>query len=168
MPGRHPAICRSRAAGAGRLVASVHSRTEPEPCSPQIDAGDTVEKVEGIESGKLATPFHMLVLRDMGMCIGELWYLEELATESWMHPDALSHSRDRYRLRTRHLHGHADGVLDGPIEAKSIAQLRLARELLAVERRQLIRLRDNGAIGDAVMRRIQRDLDYEELMLHHE
>jgi len=94
--------------------------------------------------------------------------LEELATESWMHPDALSHTRDRYRLRTRHLHGHADGVLDGPIEAKSIAQLRLARELLAVERRQLIRLRDNGAIGDAVMRRIQRDLDYEELMLHHE
>src|SRR5204862_61278 len=66
--------------------------------------------------------------------------LEELATESWMHPDALSHTRDRYRLRTRHLHGHADGVLDGPIEAKSIAQLRLARELLAVERRQLIRL----------------------------
>src|SRR5207245_4974992 len=41
--------------------------------------------------------------------------LEELATESWMHPDALSHTRDRYRLRTRHLHGHADGVLDGPI-----------------------------------------------------
>src|SRR6266699_3724289 len=94
--------------------------------------------------------------------------LEELATDSCMHPDARSHSRDRYRLRTRHLHGHADGVLDGPIEAKSIAQLRLARELLAVERRQLIRLRDNGAIGDAVMRRIQRDLDYEELMLHHE
>ena len=94
--------------------------------------------------------------------------LEELATESWMHPDALSHTRDRYRLRTRHLHGHADGVVDGPIEAKSIAQLRLARELLAVERRQLIRLRDNAAIGDAVMRRIQRELDYEELLLHHE
>src|SRR5438105_2828147 len=94
--------------------------------------------------------------------------LEELATESWMHPDALSHTCDRYRLRTRHLHGHADGVVDGPIEAKSIAQLRLARELLAVERRQLIRLRDNGAIGDAVMRRIQRELDYEELLLHHE
>jgi len=94
--------------------------------------------------------------------------LEELATESWMHPDALSHTRDHYRLRTRHLQGHADGVVDGPIEAKSIAQLRLARELLAVERRQLIRLRDNGAIGDAVMRRIQRELDYEELLLHHE
>ena len=42
------------------------------------------------------------------------------------------------------------------------------RKPAAEERRQLIRLRDNGAIGDAVMRRIQRDLDYEELMLHHE
>src|SRR3989442_6094625 len=61
--------------------------------------------------------------------------LEELASEPWMHQGALSHTRDRYRLRTRHLRGHADGVLETPIEAKSIAHLRLARELLAVERR---------------------------------
>src|SRR5438309_1420590 len=44
--------------------------------------------------------------------------LEELATAQWMHPETLAHTRDRYRLCTRHLHGHADGVLDGPIEAK--------------------------------------------------
>src|SRR5207248_2813049 len=74
--------------------------------------------------------------------------LEELASESWMNPDALSHTRDRYRNRARHLHGHADGVLDGPVESKSIAHLRLARELLAAERRELLRLRDEGAIGD--------------------
>ncbi len=104
----------------------------------------------------------------IGTAEAALARLEELATESWMHPDALSHTRDRYRLRTRHLHGHADGVLDSPIEAKSIAQVRLARELLAAERQQLLRLRDNGAISDAVMRRVQRELDYEELMLHHE
>ncbi|OLD72822.1 MAG: Na+/H+ antiporter [Chloroflexi bacterium 13_1_20CM_66_33] len=94
--------------------------------------------------------------------------LDELATESWMNADALSHTRDRYRNRTRHLHGHAKGVLDGPLEAKSEAHMRLARELLAVERRELLRLRDEGAIGDAVMRRVQRELDYEELLLHHE
>src|SRR5206468_1591914 len=58
----------------------------------------------------------------IGTAEAALARLEELATESWMHPDALSHTRDRYRLRTRHLHGHADGVLDSPIEAKSIAQ----------------------------------------------
>ena len=85
-----------------------------------------------------------------------------------MHPGALSHTRDRYHHRTRHLRGHADGVLDNPIEAKSVANLRLARELLAVERQELLRMRDNGAISDAVMRRVQQELDYEELLLHHE
>ena len=94
--------------------------------------------------------------------------LEELASESWINPDALSHTRDRYRHRTRHLHGHANGVLDGPLEAKSEAHMRLAREMLAVERREVLRLRDDGAISDAVMRRVQRELDYEELLLHHE
>src|SRR5437868_6898413 len=94
--------------------------------------------------------------------------LEELSQESWMHPDALTHTRDRYRYRARHLRGHADGVVDGPLEAKSEAHLRLARELLAAERRELLRLRDEGTIGDAVMRRVQRELDYEELLLHHE
>src|SRR5207302_1526618 len=94
--------------------------------------------------------------------------LEELASEPWMHQGALSHTRDRYRLRTRHLRGHADGVLETPIEAKSIAHLRLARELLAAERQELLRMRDNGAISDAVMRRVQQELDYEELLLHHE
>jgi len=94
--------------------------------------------------------------------------LEELTHESWMHPDALAHTRDRYRYRARHLRGHADGTLDGPLEAKSEAHTRLARELLAAERRELLRLRDEGTIGDAVMRRVQRELDYEELLLHHE
>src|SRR5256884_157048 len=57
--------------------------------------------------------------------------LEDLSQESWMHPDALTHTRDRYRYRARHLRGHAEGVMDGPLEAKSEAHLRLARELLA-------------------------------------
>jgi CPA1 family monovalent cation:H+ antiporter len=94
--------------------------------------------------------------------------LDELTQEPWMHPDALAHTRDRYRYRARHLQGHADGMTDAPVEAKSAAQMRLARELLTAERRELLRLRDEGTIGDAVMRRVQRELDYEELLLHHE
>jgi monovalent cation/hydrogen antiporter len=94
--------------------------------------------------------------------------LEELSQEPWMHPDALSHTRDRYRYRTRHLRGHADGVLDGRVEAKSAANVRLARELLTVERRELIRARDEGAISDAVMRRVLRELDFEQLTLRDE
>ena len=94
--------------------------------------------------------------------------LDELEGEPWMHPDALSHTRERYRYRTRHLRGHADGVLDGKVEAKSAANIRLARELLAVERRELLRARDEGAISDAVMRRVQQELDFEELLLRDE
>ncbi len=94
--------------------------------------------------------------------------LEELAGEDWMHPDALSHTRDRYRYRARHLRGHADGAVDTRLETKSAAHLRLARELLTAERRELLRLRDEDEISDAVMRRVQRELDYEELLLHHE
>jgi CPA1 family monovalent cation:H+ antiporter len=94
--------------------------------------------------------------------------LDELGGESWMHPDALAHTRERYRYRARHLRSHAAGTVDGPLEAKSEAHLRLARELLQAERRELLRLRDEGTIGDAVMRRVQRELDYEELLLHHE
>ncbi len=40
-----------------------------------------------------------------------------------------------------------------------------ARELLAVERHELLRLRDEGAISDVVMRRVQYELDLEELLL---
>src|SRR5881275_1562897 len=94
--------------------------------------------------------------------------LEELATARWMHPETLAHTRDRYRHRTRRLHGQADGVADGGEETISAADRRLVQELLTVERRELLRLRDEGTIGDAVMRRVQRELDYEELLLHHE
>ena len=91
--------------------------------------------------------------------------LEELSKEPWVHSYALSDTRDHYRHRARRLQSRADGTVDGVVEAKSAAHRRLTRELLAVERRELLRLRDSGAINDAVMRRVQRDLDLEELLL---
>ncbi|HXI64771.1 MAG TPA: Na+/H+ antiporter [Gemmatimonadales bacterium] len=91
--------------------------------------------------------------------------LEELSKEPWVHPYTLNDTRDHYRHRARRLQSRADGTVDGVMEAKSAAHRRLARELLAAERRELLRLRDSGAINDAVMRRVQRDLDLEELLL---
>jgi len=91
--------------------------------------------------------------------------LEQLATAQWMHPETLAHMRDRYHHRARRYRGQADGVADGGEETISAADRRLVQELLTVERRELIRLRDGGAISDAVMRRVQRDLDLEELLL---
>src|SRR5689334_25123248 len=91
--------------------------------------------------------------------------LEELSNEPWLHPYALNDTREHYRHRARRLQSRADGTLDGAIESKSAAHRRLARELLAAERRELLRLRDGGSINDTVMRRVQRDLDLEELLL---
>src|SRR4029077_13178946 len=91
--------------------------------------------------------------------------LEELATADWMHPESLHHTRDRYHHRTQRFRGHTQGAADGEEEAILAADRRLARELLAVERRELMRLRDEGAISDGVMRRVQRELDFEELLL---
>jgi monovalent cation/hydrogen antiporter len=91
--------------------------------------------------------------------------LDELAAADWMHPESLIHTRDRYHHRTRRFRGHAHGAADVQEEAISAADRRLGRELLAVERRELLRLRDEGAISDGVMRRVQRDFDFEELLL---
>ena len=94
--------------------------------------------------------------------------LQELTAARWMHPETLAHTRDRYRHRTRRLRDQANGVAAGGEETISAADRRLARELLTVERRELLRLRDEGAISDGVMRRVQREIDLEELLLEPE
>src|SRR5205807_2837347 len=91
--------------------------------------------------------------------------LEQLATAQWMHPETLAHTRDRYHHRARRYRGQADGVADGGEETISAADRRLVQELLTVERRELIRLRDVRVISDAVMRRVQGDPAPEELRL---
>ena len=49
--------------------------------------------------------------------------------------------------------------------ARSAAYQRLLRELLRAQRQELIRLRNEGEIGDEAMHRIERDLDLEETRL---
>lgn len=48
-------------------------------------------------------------------------------------------------------------------EASGYPRLRTA--MITAERRAIIRLRDEGAIGDEVLRRVQRDLDLETMLL---
>jgi hypothetical protein len=50
-------------------------------------------------------------------------------------------------------------------EARSAAYQRLLRELLGVQRRALLELRNEGRISDEVRRRVERDLDFEESRL---
>ena len=51
------------------------------------------------------------------------------------------------------------------IEERSLAYQRLMHELYAVQRRALVELRNEGAISNDVMRRIERELDLEESRL---
>lgn len=91
--------------------------------------------------------------------------LEELATADWIHPESLNHARERYHHRAQRFRRHVVGTADDGTEAISVSGRRLGRELLAAERRELLQLRDEGSISDGVMRSVQRQLDFEELLL---
>jgi len=54
---------------------------------------------------------------------------------------------------------------DGAEEHLARGRQTAVLELLEAERRAVISLRDKGMIGDHVMRRVQRDLDLEALLL---
>src|SRR5439155_8032884 len=63
-------------------------------------------------------------------------------------------------------HAHADGS-DHLAEHRALAdsmQL-LRRELISVERSTVIGLRNQGVINDGALRRVERDLDLEEIRL---
>jgi hypothetical protein len=49
-----------------------------------------------------------------------------------------------------------------PAEPPGATYPQLRRELLVAERAELVRLRDEGQIGEEVLRRVQRALDIEE------
>jgi CPA1 family monovalent cation:H+ antiporter len=87
--------------------------------------------------------------------------LEELVEDGAVRPDtaqrirgALGFRRDRFRARF-------DDGDDGAIEEQSVAYQRLMRQLLDAERAAVVALRNEGVIDDAVMQRVQRDLDLE-------
>jgi monovalent cation/hydrogen antiporter len=84
--------------------------------------------------------------------------LDELAVEDWTRDDTI----DRVRgVKTR------AGKLedDDGIEDRSLAYQRLMHEIYEVQRRALVRLRNDGAISSEVMRRIEHELDLEESRL---
>jgi CPA1 family monovalent cation:H+ antiporter len=57
---------------------------------------------------------------------------------------------------------HEAGALD---EERAAEYRRIRNDMIRAEHRSIIELRDRGTIGDDVMRRIQRDLDFESMML---
>jgi monovalent cation/hydrogen antiporter len=107
--------------------------------------------------------------------------LADLAGAEWARPEQLAYFTAYYRKRRTSVetrfgylssdhgadgHVHADGadhLADHRTSQESIHRLKL--ELIAAEREQVVDLRNDGAISDEVMHRIERDLDLEELRL---
>lgn len=98
--------------------------------------------------------------------------LEELVEEEWATETAVLRLRDHYTDRARHIAEDLGIVIDalGPHEdghdhGHLDVERRLRRELVAVERRAIITLRDTGTIGDEVLHHIEFELDLEEMRL---
>ena len=92
--------------------------------------------------------------------------LDELSTEEWVEKeiadDLRLHFSDQDRRFTAQYHGTEDGASQ---EQRAASHQRLKIELISAERHTIIELRNQGVINDEVMRKIQHDLDLEELRL---
>ena len=92
--------------------------------------------------------------------------LAELESSSQVRPETLQRLRSEYTDRIRQLHNEC-------CDEENIARLyssdfeELAREVLRAERNTVLALRNEEAINDQALRRIQRDIDLAEARLHH-
>jgi monovalent cation/hydrogen antiporter len=91
--------------------------------------------------------------------------IEELVQEEWVREDTAERVRGLYNYRRTRFSARFDGDDHDGLEERSAAYQRLMRDLLRAQRTTLIRLRNEGRIGDEVMHRIERDLDLEESRL---
>lgn len=87
--------------------------------------------------------------------------LEELEREGSVNADTAQRLRGLYGFRRDRFRARFDDEDDGAIEERSISYQRVIRELLDAERAALLALRNSGTINDAILQRVQRDLDLE-------
>ncbi len=88
--------------------------------------------------------------------------LEELRSESASHGELLDALQARYAHQATHAEAHHERHLGGP-EQELLEHQRIRRALIEAEREALHDLHARAAISDEVRRRIDRDLDLEEL-----
>jgi CPA1 family monovalent cation:H+ antiporter len=99
--------------------------------------------------------------------------LEVLGFTNEQAQDLIARVRLQYEERVRYLarsvranDGHVQALPeDSPFAAPCRTTDEIQRHAITAEREMLVRLRDDGAISDDVLRRIQQELDYEESRL---
>jgi Na+/H+ antiporter len=93
--------------------------------------------------------------------------LNEIAERNPAKADALQRLRVEYEDHIRQVEGAERESSGTPLRLFSSEFERLSREALQVERRTILQLRNDNAISDEVLRRIQRDIDLAEARLRH-
>jgi CPA1 family monovalent cation:H+ antiporter len=78
------------------------------------------------------------------------------------HMELIDHLREIYVHRMEHI-DPSDGTPLDESEAELLVHRQIRRAVIDAEREAVIRLRDRGELSDEVMRRLERDLDLEEL-----
>jgi NhaP-type Na+/H+ or K+/H+ antiporter len=92
--------------------------------------------------------------------------VDELEGEDWTRDGTIERVRNLYRYRKRRFAARAGKIEDEDgIEEGSLAYQRMMHEIYAVQRRELVRLRNERTISAEVMRRVERELDLEEQRL---
>ena len=90
--------------------------------------------------------------------------IEALAGEPWTRREELDRMRDRYTQRVRQASTITLGGDEASVKARA-AFRRLRHQALEAERRRLIELRDQGAISDEVLHRLEQELDVEAIRI---
>jgi CPA1 family monovalent cation:H+ antiporter len=88
--------------------------------------------------------------------------LDELVTEVPGHVPLIEQLREQYRHRADH-YGRADTTAGGAVDHEQRDHERIRREVVRAERLAVIELRERGEISNASLRRLERDLDLDEL-----
>ncbi len=91
--------------------------------------------------------------------------IEQLKGEDWVQLELLERLRKLYLGRSQRYSARYWGRREIELEERAEGMDRLRRELMSSEQKTLIELRDGGTIGDTAMRRVQRELDLEDVRL---
>jgi CPA1 family monovalent cation:H+ antiporter len=97
-----------------------------------------------------------------------LQYLASVQKGDEIHRRAVEQLQETYRKKAEQVELRRQGCPDTPEAAYLIELISLERKLIGIQRTALIELRDQGAISDAVLRRLQVLLDLEESELEEQ
>jgi len=88
--------------------------------------------------------------------------IEELGGEDWTRDDTIERMTSMYEYRRRRLKARAGKIEDDGYEDRSVAYQTIVREVLEAQRREIVRLRNEGTISNELMHRLERELDLED------